>query len=156
MPPKRPTRQARSSGNDPTASITAAANAKSMLFNPEEEPKKEEVKTESNSNDDLKKLIETLKSKIAGNTQSEEKKVPPAARAKTVWNRSVDKKETNFKPAYTLLTRISNHEKVPLKSSRVPEFTTKSLPDSFLYRPGVDGITIGKVEIKAGKQLCIG
>ncbi len=162
MPPRRQTqRQARSSGNDPTASITAAAAAKSALLTAEDAQEEQEDITlespkESGTNDDLKKLIETLKNKLNTNSNAQ-KKTPPSPGSKTAWNRSVvSSNEKTFNPAYTVLTRISNHEKVPVKSTKVTEITSKSLPDSFIFRPGADGIKIDKLDIKAGKQLGIG
>ncbi|MDP3732966.1 MAG: hypothetical protein Q8Q91_00345, partial [Candidatus Daviesbacteria bacterium] len=146
-------RQARPSGNDPTASITAAAGARSALLTAEEP--KQEAQKESGSNDDLKKLIETLKNKLNTGATTP-KTAPPAPKAKTVWNRSVVKDEKTFSPAYTVLTRISNHEKVPTRSTKSADITTKSLPDSFIFRPGADGIKIDKLNIKAGKQLGMG
>ena len=157
MPPRRQMqRQARSSGNDPTASITAAANAKTALYTVEEEPKQESQKEMGSSNDDLKKLTETLKNKLNSNGSAQQKKAPPAQQAKTVWNRSVVKDDKTFNPAYTILTRISNHEKVPVKSTKSSDITIKSMPDSFIFRPGADGIKIDKLNIKAGKQLGMG
>ena len=160
MPPRRPMqRQARSSGSDPTVSISAAASAKSALLTTEEpqnqETKQEPPKDTTSSNDDLKKLIETLKNKLNSNSTTQ-KKAPPVPAAKTVWNRSVTNKERTFNPAYTVLTRISNHEKVPVKSTKSVELTTKGVPDSFIFRPGADGIKVDKLNIKAGKQLGMG
>jgi hypothetical protein len=146
-------RQARTSGNDPTASITAAAGAKSALLTAEEP---QEATKESGANDDLKKLIETLKNKLNSNGGAQQKSAPPAPKTKTVWNRSIAEKDRTFNPAYTVLTRISNHEKVPVKSTRSIEITSKSLPDSFIFRPGADGIQIDKLSVKAGKQLGTG
>ncbi len=155
MPPrKQMQRQARSSGFDPTASITAAAGAKTALYRTEEP--KEEAPKEASSNDDLKKLIETLKNKLNSTNSAQQKSAPPAPKAKTVWNRSITKDEKTFNPAYTVLTRISNHEKVPAKSTKSSDITTKSLPDSFIFRPGADGIKIDKLSIAAGKQLGMG
>ena len=160
MPPRRPSqRQARPSGSDPTVSISAAAGAKTALYTANEEEKqeasKQETTNESNTNDDLKKLIETLKNKLnSGSTQ--QKSAPPVPKAKTVWNRSIVEKDRTFNPAYTVLTRISNHEKVPVKSTKSVDITTKSLPDSFIFRPGADGIKIDKLSIQAGKQLGMG
>ena len=159
MPPRRPMqRQARSSGSDPTVSISAAASAKSALLSveePQEEIKQEGSSKEASSNDDLKKLIETLKNKLNSGSTTQ-KQAPPSPKAKTVWNRSVVKDEKNFNPAYTVLTRISNHEKVPVRSTKSNEITVKGVPDSFIFRPGADGIKIDKLSIKAGKQLGMG
>ena len=172
MPPRRQMqRQARSSGNDPTASITAAASAKSAMLTAEdqkqaafgeprseqEEPK-QEVQKETGANDDLKKLIETLKNKLNTNNPAQQKTVPPAPKANTVWNRSIANKDKDktFNPAYTVLTRISNHEKVPVQSTKSVDITTKSLPDSFIFRPGADGIKVDKLSVKAGKQIGMG
>ena len=158
MPPRRQMqRQARTSGFDPTVSISAAAGAKTALYaeQKKEEPKQEAPK-ETSSNDDLKKLIETLKNKLNSNNPSGQKSVPPAPKTKTVWNRSIAKEEKTFNPAYTILTRISNHEKVPVKSTKSVDITTKSLPDSFIFRPGADGIKVDKLSIKAGKQIGMG
>ena len=160
MPPRRQMqRQARPSGYDPSVSISAASGAKTALYTEQKqaEPKQETLK-ESGTNDDLKKLIETLKNKLNSNNPAQQKTSPPTPRAKTVWNRSIGDKDKNktFNPAYTILTRISNHEKVPVKSIKSVDITTKSLPDSFIFRPGADGIKIDKLSIKAGKQLGMG
>ena len=159
MPPRRPVRQARSSGYDPTVSISAASSAKQALYSTtEDQEEKEEKKEQSGGNDDLKKLIETLKNKLnSGSGNGNQKQVPPQPKAKSIWNRSIEKKEPSFKPAYSILTRISNHEKVPTRSTKAAELTAKSLPDSFIFRPGLDGIEIDKkLKVKAGKQLCMG
>jgi hypothetical protein len=169
MPPKMPNkgqRVARPRGYDPTINIAQAASAKSLVSNQEQIQKETEVNEmqevqqnpNQEANDDLKKLIETLKSKITSQGNTPQKKGPPTPRAKTVWNRSVLTGENNWapKPAYTILTRISNHEKVPLKSTRPQEVTINSVPHSFLYKPGVDGIKVDKLTIKAGKQVGIG
>ncbi len=156
MPPRRQMqRQARPSGFDPTASITAAAGAKSAMLADEQEVLKEESQKEAGANDDLKKLIETLKNKLNTNG-AQQKKAPPTPTAKTVWNRSVVSEEKSFNSAYTVLTRISNHEKVPAKSTKQTELTTKGVPDSFIFRPGADGIKIDNLNIKAGKQIGLG
>lgn len=105
------------------------------------------------SNEDLKKLIETLKAKVNSSKTSSEKKVPPAPKAK--WDRSISK-HWSPKPAYTVLTRVSNHEKVPLQSNKSQEVTMKNLPHSFIYKPGADGIKLDKIEVKAGKFLSLG
>ena len=162
MPPRRQMqRQARSSGNDPTASRTAAASAKSAMLTAEDqkqETPKQEVQKEASANDDLKKLIETLKNKLNTNNPAQQKTVPPAPKANTVWNRSIANKDKDktFNPAYTVLTRISNHEKVPVQSTKSVDITTKSLPDSFIFRPGADGIKVDKLSVKAGKQIGMG
>ena len=159
MPPRRQMqRQARSSGYDPTVSISAAAGAKTALYtsNEEQETPKQEAQKETGANDDLKKLIETLKNKLNSNNPAQQKIAPPAPKAKTVWNRSIVEKDKTFNPAYTILTRISNHEKVPVRSTKSPDITTKSVPDSFIFRPGADGIKVDKLSIKAGKQLGMG
>ena len=160
MPPRRSMqRQARSSGNDPTASITAAASAKSALLTAEEqnyEAPKQEAQKDTSSNDDLKKLIETLKNKLNSGNTAQQKTAPPAPKAKTVWSRSITNQEKTFNPAYTILTRISNHEKVPVKSTKSVELTPRAVPDSFIFKPGADGIKVDKLSIKAGKQLGIG
>jgi len=159
MPPKTPQRRpvARPRGNDPTVSIATAATARTNMNNNPENTTEETKPTEKN--DDLKKLIETLKSKL-GNTANAapSKQVPPTPAAKTPWKRSIVDKEKNtneWKPAYTILTRISNHEKVPT-TKKAAELTINSVPHSFLYRPGVDGIKIDKLNIKAGKQIGMG
>ena len=155
MPPRR-SRQARSSGYDPTVSKSAASAARSEFINTNEETKQDNTSNQQSSSDDLKKLIETLKNKLNSNT-SQEKKAPPSPRVKTIWDRSIEKKPATFKPAYSVLTRISNHEKVPAKSTRTPDLTTKSLPDSFLFRPGADGIEIDKkLKVQSGKQIGLG
>ena len=162
MPPRRPMqRQARPSGHDPTVSKSAAAGARTAMLTASEEKPEEEIKQEtpkeSNTNDDLKKLIETLKNKLNSNNPAGQKKAPPAPNTKTVWNRSIAKKDQKtFNPAYTVLTRISNHEKVPARSTKSVELTIKGLPDSFIFRPGADGIKVDKLSIKAGKQLGMG
>lgn len=124
---------------------------------PSKTPEKAETKApdgkeekKKKSNEDLKKLIESLKTKIGTNKKTDEKKVPPAPKAG--WNRSI-KKEWNPSPAYTVLTRISNHEKVPSKSSQGNGQSLKQLPHSFLYKPGADGIKVDKLTVKAGKQV---
>lgn len=159
MPPKNPQRRpvARPRGNDPTVSIATAATARTNMNNNPEDTTQEVKPTEKN--DDLKKLIETLKSKL-GNTANAapSKQVPPTPTAKTPWKRSIVDKEKNtneWKPAYTVLTRISNHEKVPT-TKKACELTINSVPHSFLYRPGVDGIKVDKLNIKAGKQIGMG
>ena len=158
MPPRRPVRQARSSGYDPTVSISAASSAKPAFYNTQDNSEQKQENKKQGTNDELKKLIESLKNKLnSGSDNTLQKQVPPQPKAKTIWNRSVAKKETNFKPAYSILTRISNHEKVPSRSTKAPELTTKILPDSFIFRPGADGIEIDKkLKIQAGKQLCLG
>lgn len=159
MPPRRQMqRQARPSGSDPTVSKSAAASAKTALYtaNEEQEAPQQEAQKESGANDDLKKLIETLKNKLNSNNSAQQKTVPPTPKAKTVWDRSIAKDSKTFNPAYTILTRISNHEKVPIRSTKSVDITTKSLPDSFIFRPGADGIKVDKLNIKAGKQLCMG
>ena len=162
MPPRRQMqRQARPSGSDPTVSKSAAASAKMLTASEEDfEEVREEVKQtapkETGANDDLKKLIETLKNKLNTNNSAQQKIAPPAPKAKTVWNRSIAKDNKGFNPAYTILTRISNHEKVPVRSTKSVDITTKSLPDSFIFRPGADGIKVDKLSIKAGKQLAMG
>lgn len=144
MPQRRP---AKPRGYDPTINIATASAAKTL------NPPQEEVKQEQKTNDDLKKLIETLKNKI-GTSQNTplQKQVPPAPQAKASWNRSIKDKAWTPKPAYTILTRVSNHEKVPTAKKQV-ELTVNSLPHSFLYRPGADGIKIDRLSIKAGKQM---
>ncbi len=159
MPPRRQMqRQARPSGSDPTVSKSAVASAKTALYTASEEQEEpnQEAQKESGANDDLKKLIETLKNKLNSNGSSQQKTAPPAPKAKTVWNRSIAKDNKTFNPAYTILTRISNHEKVPIKSTKSVDITMKSLPDSFIFRPGADGIKVDKLSIKAGKQLGMG
>lgn len=165
MPPRMPNkaqRQARPRGYDPTVSIATASAAKSLVNPAQNEvsnmPQQVQQKPSQDTNDDLKKLIETLKSKIGTQANTQEKKAPPAPRANTSWNRSILSTEKNWtpKPAYTVLSRISNHEKVPVKSSRPQDVTINSVPHSFLYKPGVDGIKVDKLTIKAGKQVGIG
>ncbi len=165
MPPRRPQRQARSRGYDPTVNIVNASGARSLnTLQQEELPstvQEESVKEKDpneKANDDLKKLIEALKSKMGTNSNSPPKKqAPPEPKAKTPWNRSIVKeKEWIAKPAYTILSRISDHEKVPQKNEKQAELTLNSLPHSFLYRPGADGIKVDKLTVKAGKQVGIG
>lgn len=156
MPPRAPQRRpiSRTKGSDPTVSIATASQARTNLNISEEQlPTKPQ---EQEKNDDLKKLIETLKNKLGGNTNvSPKKQTPPLPQAKATWSRSIAPK-SEWKPAYTVLTRISNHEKVPLKANKQAELTINSVPHSFLYRPGIDGIKIDKLSIKAGKQVGIG
>ena len=165
MPPRNQgrfgQRPARPRGYDPTVSIASASAAKTNLnaMTPEEEPIQQETKSEQSTNDDLKKLIEALKSKMGvGANAPAEKKAPPVPQAKNLWNRSLGNKESKWapKPAYTILSRISNHEKVPTKTLKQSDPTINSLPHSFLYKPGVDGIKVDKLNVKAGKQLGIG
>ena len=161
MPPRIPGRPRTISRpkSDPTVSIASAASAKlSHMTGTEEEVKEEKKET---SNDDLKKLIEALKNKL-GSSATPQKQAPPQPKAK--WNRSIEGKTVktekehtwNAKPAYTVLSRVSNHEMVPQKSSKQNDPTINALPHSFLYRPGADGITVDKLNIKAGKQLGMG
>ena len=164
MPPKIPQRRpARSRGYDPTVSIATASAAKQLTNNnPNGEQKNpdefisQEAPVEKKQNDDLKKLIETLKNKMGSNATTPQKKAPPAPTAKSTWNRSVGQKEWTAKPAYTILTRVSDHEKVPVKATKQKELTINALPHSFLYRPGADGIKLDKISVKAGKQVCWG
>ena len=169
--PQRNPRQARPRGYDSTVSIATASSAKTILNN--ENQNLQTLTTppgtsqqESNqgqgqgqgqkANDDLKKLIETLKNKLGSNTNTTpQKKVPPSPESRTAWNRSLLGREKTWapKPAYTILTRISNHEKVPVRSIKQAEITVNSIPHSFLYRPGADGIKVDKLSIKAGKQV---
>ena len=96
-----------------------------------------------------------MKNKLNSNPTTQ-KQSPPVPAAKTVWSRSVTSKEKTFNPAYTVLTRISNHEKVPMRSTKQAEITAKSVPDSFIFRPGANGIKVDNLNIKAGKQLGLG
>ena len=162
MPPRMPQqrRPARSKGYDPTVSIATAASAKALNANEQsQELQAKEQPQEDNfqkhQNDDLKKLIETLKSKIGTNPNPPQKKVPPPPSAK--WERSVNKEHAwTPKPAYTILTRVSNHEKVPIKSTKSNELTINALPHAFLYKPGIDGMKIDKVTVKSGRQIVWG
>ena len=167
MPPRTPQKRpqiARTRGSDPTVSIATAAAAKNQLANeiealPEQQntqPKEQKQQ----ANDDLKKLIETLKNKLGNGPAGQvQKKVPPQP-SRPAWNRSIegkqDKNEAVWNPAYTILTRISNHEKVPVKNIKPTEVTLNSLPHSFIYKPGVDGIKVDKLQVKPGKQICMG
>ena len=159
MPPRTPQRRpiSRSRGNDPTVSIATASTARTAL-NAEQVSEEPAQENQTQANDDLKKLIETLKNKLGNNSSTPpQKKAPPEP--KVGWNRSIankGKSNTNWKPAYTVLTRISNHEKVPVRTTKSTDLTINSLPHSFLYRPGSDGIKVGKLDIKAGKQVGIG
>lgn len=162
MPPRTPQRQRtpRPRGYDPTASISAASEARRLPLdesNPNaNEVKKSEQATEkkSNANDDLKKLIEALKSKMQANQGlGYQKKTPPQPKPKTPWNRSIGPVGWAPKPAYTILTRISNHEKIPTQSDKTPDLTIKALPHSFIYRPGANGIKVDKLDVKSGKQI---
>ncbi|OGI19820.1 MAG: hypothetical protein A3B68_08400 [Candidatus Melainabacteria bacterium RIFCSPHIGHO2_02_FULL_34_12] len=165
MPPRTPRKPiARSKGYDPTVSIASASSAK-MLNPPQESlqqlPQPQEVQKQEpqqKGNDDLKKLIETLKNKLGNNTgTAPTKQAPPTPKPKNTWNRSIGGKEKTWsaKPAYTILTRVSNHEKVPV-SKKGTELTINSLPHAFLYKPGANGIKIDKLSIKSGKQIGIG
>ena len=163
MPPRMPRRPiARSKGSDPTVSIATAASARTTFTQeqlPEESVQQEAPKQgePGTANDDLKKLIEALKNKLGNANNTPQKKSPPPPKSKAAWNRSITtKKEPEFKPAYTILTRISNHEKVPVKTNKQAEITINSVPHSFLYRPGIDGIKVDKLDIKSGKQLGMG
>ncbi len=156
MPPRqrRPI-QARSRGADPTVNITNAATARfnqdlEKGNNMQETLEKPENK-EQKSNEDLKKLIETLKNKMANNT-TPTKQAPPAPKGK--WNRSVEGK-TNWapKPAYSVFSRISNHEKIATGKTKQNDVTIGSVPHSFLYKPGADGIKVDNLSIKSGKQI---
>ncbi len=155
MPPKRRPMISRSRGNDPTVNIANAATARFAQEegNEEEMPQTIENK-EQKANDDLKKLIETLKNKMSNNS-TQEKKAPPSPKARTPWNRSVTGKDENWspKPAYTVLTRISNHEKVTQAKGNKSDVTINEVPHAFLYRPGADGIKVDKLNIKSGKQI---
>ena len=156
MPPRRPQRPARSRGYDPTVNIATASSARTL--NPPQEEPKEDQDPNQKANDDLKKLIEALKSKMGTNAGAPpQKQAPPAQKEKTVWNRSIVKdKQWAPKPAYTILSRISDHQKVPQKNDRPADLNINSLPHSFLYRPGADGIKIDKIVVKAGKQVGMG
>lgn len=169
MPPRTLQRKpqiSRTRGGDPTVSIASAAVAKTSLNDETQELSTQELETQGSdqkqqSNDDLKKLIETLKNKLGnGATGQPQKKVPPQPTARASWNRSIQTKQTesavNWKPAYTILTRISNHEKVPVKNQKSAEVTIDSLPHSFIYKPGIDGIKVDKLQIKPGKQIGVG
>ncbi len=163
MPPRTQQRrpQSRPRGSDPTVSIASAAAAK---FHPGELQVEEQVPQPSqndpkqSSNEDLKKLIETLKNKLGNTNTPPQKNAPPSPQAKNIWNRRIQPKDKSWsaKPAYTILSRISNHEKVPTKSMKQTEITINAVPHSFLYRPGVDGIKVDKLNIQSGKQLGIG
>ena len=153
MPPRRPQqRPARTRGNDPTVSIASAAGARSAAVQQPEQKQQQDT-----ANDDLKKLIEALKTKIGTNANAPaEKQAPPSPKAKSVWNRSIKDKTWTAQPAYTILTRISDHLKVPQKNTKQSELTINSLPHSFLYRPGADGIKVDKIVVKSGKQVGMG
>lgn len=157
MPPRpQPRRQARPRGYDPTASISAAAQARRTPTESKSQGQEEnQDKPEKRGNDELKRLIETLKSKMNSNRSGAvQKKIPPRPQAKATWNRSITKESTwSAQPAYTVLTRISNHEKVPAQLMKGQDLTVKAVPHSFLYRPGLDGIKIDKLNIKSGKQI---
>ena len=155
MPQKRP---ARSKGYDPTVSIATASAAKTLntIENPEQDIEEVESQKDEKTNDDLKKLIETLKSKIGTNQNPAQKKIPPPQSAKAPWNRSTAGTKWTPRPAYTILTRVSNHEKVPLKNTKSQELKIDDLPHSFLYKPGCDGITIENVKVVAARQIVRG
>jgi hypothetical protein len=168
MPPRqrRPI-QSRSRGADPTINI---ANASAARFSQDQEEGNQEQmpqtleKTENTenkeqkANDDLKKLIETLKNKMATNSSTPQKKAPPAPKGKTPWNRSVVDKTSTWtaKPAYSVFSRISNHEKITTAKAKQNDITVSEVPHSFLYKPGADGIKVDKLSIKSGKQLGMG
>ena len=158
MPPRTPAkpRQPVRAKSDPTVSVAAAAGAKAAIAANTAEQGQKDLNQPKESNDDLKKLIETLKNKLGntGNTPAQ-KQAPPVPKAKTIWNRSITKDEKSWapKPAYTILTRVSNHEKVPTKSTKTTDITINALPHSFLYRPGADRIKVDKITVKAGKQV---
>lgn len=170
MPPRTPQKRpqiSKTRGSDPTVGIAAASQAKTsfisegkLIQEAPQEPMQQAKEQKPQANDDLKKLIETLKNKLGGTTNNPpQKQVPPQPTQKTTWNRSITNKENqgaNWKPAYTVLTRISNHEKIPVKSNKASEITINSVPHSFIYRPGVDGIKVDKLDIKSGKQIGIG
>lgn len=174
MPPKTPPKRpiAKAKGSDPTVSIASAAAARATMAtgqgiqespqevqNPIEQNQSQNQNPQQKTNDDLKKLIETLKNKLNNNPNTpEQKKVPPKPKEKSAWNRSIANKENKpqWKPAYTVLTRISNHEKIPARSKKFPEVSINSVPHAFLYHPGVDGIKVDKLTIQAGKQIGIG
>lgn len=151
--PQRAPRQAKPRGYDPTVSIATASAAKTL--NAPQDEKQNIQNQGQKANDDLKKLIETLKSKIGANANTpQQKKVPPPPAPKSIWNRSITERKTwTPKPAYTILTRVSNHETVPTKTNKLQDLTVNALPHSFLYRPGADGIKVDKLSIKAGRQL---
>ena len=162
MPPRTPQRRPiqRTKGSDPTVSIASAATARNAMNTQEAENKQAQEVSKENPNDDLKKLIESLKNKLGNSsTTTPQKKAPPVQKAKGTWNRSISgkEKEANWtpRPAYTILTRVSNHEKVPT-TKKAPELTINSLPHAFLYKPGADGIQVDKLNVKAGKQVGIG
>ena len=167
MPPRTPQRRpqiAKTRGSDPTVSIASAAAAKTQFANeteifPEQQntqPKEQKQQ----ANDDLKKLIETLKNKLGNGPAGQVQKQVPPQPSRAPWNRSIeekqDKNKAGWKPAYTVLTRISNHEKVPVKNVKSAEVTLNSLPHSFIYKPGIDGIKVDKLQVKPGKQICMG
>lgn len=162
MPPRqRRPMISRSRGNDPTVNIANAAAARFNQTSEDTEIQNEgspnmqaTENNEQKSNDDLKKLIESLKSKMA-TSSTPQKKAPPSPTAKTPWNRSAGTKtDWAAKPAYTVLSRISNHEKVtPAKQNNTNDMTINEVPHSFLYRPGADGIKVDKLQIKASKQV---
>ena len=161
MPPRMPQRRpARSRGYDPTVSIATAASVKALNTNDQNQSQQTKDQSQKDNfqkqqNDDLKKLIETLKNKIGTNPTPPQKKVPPPPGAK--WERSVNKEHTwTPKPAYTILTRVSNHETVPARATKQAELTINALPHSFLYKPGADGMKIDKVTVKSGRQVCWG
>src|SRR3989338_4327189 len=151
MPPRmKKTRPEKSKGYDPTASISAAAEARRIPT--EEQLNPENNQPDKKTNDDLKKLIESLKNKMQTKPSPIQKRIPPQPQAKASWNRSIAHKWSPT-PAYTILTRVSNHEKVPTTLNKQSEITIKSLPHSFLYRPGADGIKVDKIDVKSGKQI---
>lgn len=162
MPPKMQTRRPVRQGSDPTVSIANASVARAINANNLADVKQDSFDNKKEkSNDDLKSLIQTLKNKIGtgtGSTQPQ-KIVPP--KPQKAWKRSVtgegeEEREWTPKPAYSILTRVSDHETVPIKSKKQTEITINSLPHAFLYKPGSDGITVDKISVKAGKQLCLG
>lgn len=168
MPPRTPQKRpqaARTRGSDPTVSVAAASQAKTSFVTEDSQAKEFPQELTQNpkeqkpqASDDLKKLIETLKNKLGGSQNNPpQKKAPPKPNQRTTWERSTNRnKETSWKPAYTVLTRISNHEKVPLKFHKTSDLTINSVPHSFIYRPGLDGIKVDKLTIQSGKQIGIG
>lgn len=161
MPPRRPIKPmiARPRGSDPTVSIATASAARTAINTQQPQNEEQKQPQQQKANDDLKKLIETLKNKIGTVAGAPtQKQTPPQPKARGTWNRSIEGKDKAWtaKPAYTILTRVSDHEKVPLKSVKQKELTISALPHSFLYRPGIDGIKIDKVTVKSGRQVGMG
>ena len=76
MPPRTPQRRPiqRTKGSDPTVSIASAATARNAMNTQEAENKQVQEASKENPNDDLKKLIESLKNKLGNNSTAASQK----------------------------------------------------------------------------------